>query len=92
MARAVEECKDSDAFMSNAIMATVCIYVASFDNYKVKVTKAYVGIDLHHITSASKMEEEEEDDLAKEGLAIEERTMEERGANRGIDEVVAAEA
>lgn len=80
--------KDSDAFVSDATMATAGIYIVGFDDCKAKVTEEYAGIDLHCITLAYGTEEKEE---SAEGKKVE-GAAKEGGTNRGTDEVMATEA
>lgn len=54
--RAVEEYKDSDAFMVDATMIMAGIYVINFDDWKVKVAEVYPDINLHHITPTGRTE------------------------------------
>lgn len=91
IAWAVEMYKDSDAFVSDATVATASIYVTGFNDYKAKVTKAYTGIDLHRIIPIGEMEEEE-DNSTEEGEAIKEGAVGDSGADGGIDRVMATKA
>lgn len=84
----VEEYKDSDAFMVDAIVAAVGIDIIVFDDCKAKVTEAYLDVNLHHITLADseEEEEEEEDKSFKEGEVAKEPTAKEGGIDRGVVE------
>lgn len=64
---AVEEYKDLDTFVADAIVAAPCIYVVSFDYYKMKVVEAFMGIDLRRITPIGRVDKEEsvEDEMAE---------------------------
>lgn len=48
--RVVEENNDSNAFVANAIVVAVGIFIVGFDYSKVKVVEAFSGVDLHYIT------------------------------------------
>lgn len=73
IARAVEEYKDSDAFMADDIDAAIGIYMVRFSDYKVKVIEDFLKLNLHRITMLGEVEEEEsaEEDGVARGQVVE---------------------
>lgn len=89
----VEEYKDFEAFVNDAVEAKKDAYFFRFDNCKKMVAKAYPTLDLNGILISggeeATMKEEKEGIVEEEGKATRERVAKEASADEGLIEVPA---
>lgn len=62
----MKEYKDSDAFEADTTTATTGAYNLGFNDYKNKVTNAFMSLNLYRVILMGELEEDEEEDEEEE--------------------------